>query len=85
MPFTVSTLPCCTSEKLIVLGESEPISGLGLEAPQSGFDVPQPARKNRASTTGKKRTHFREGTEMLDMGDTPLLVGSNPGPGEKFR
>jgi hypothetical protein len=39
LPFTIKTAPCCTSEKLIVLGESEPISGAGLALPQRGFSV----------------------------------------------
>src|ERR1019366_4979971 len=79
LPFTMSTAPCCTWAKSIVLGESEPISGLGLELPQIGFEVPQPARKNRASrAAGKNRTDLREGMEMLGMEMLLYLLGPTP-------
>jgi len=68
-----------------VLGESEPISGLGLELAQIGFDVPQPARKNRASRAGRNRMDLREGMEMVGMGMLLLFVRSNPGIAKKFR
>jgi hypothetical protein len=39
LPFTVSTTPCWTWAKVIVLGESEPMSGAGLALPHTGFSV----------------------------------------------
>jgi len=67
-----------------VLGESEPISGLGLELAQIGFDVPQPARKNRASTAGRNRTDLREGMEMVGMGMLLCLLGPTPASLKSF-
>jgi hypothetical protein len=85
LPFTMSIAPCCTWAKSIVLGESEPISGLGLELPQIGFEVPQPARKNRASrAAGKNRTDLREGMEMLGMEMLLYLLGPTPALRKSF-
>jgi hypothetical protein len=61
-----------------VLGESEPISGLGLELAQIGFDVPQPARKNRASRAGRSRMDLRKGMEIVGMGMLLCLLGPTP-------
>jgi hypothetical protein len=61
-----------------VLGESEPISGLGLELPQSGFDVPQPARKNSVSKAGRNRLDLREGMEMVGMRMLLCLLSPTP-------
>jgi len=65
--FTMSTEPCCTSAKLIVLGESEPISGAGLALPQKGFRVllPQPGRNRRARRAARDRPQVREGMWIL--------------------
>jgi hypothetical protein len=76
LPFTINVEPCCTSENGIVLGEREPISGAGLELPQSGFRVLlQPEANNSASKRAKHRTGVREG-----MGDTPPdeRIGGSP-------
>jgi hypothetical protein len=50
-----------------VLGESEPISGAGLELPQKGFRVllPQPGRNKRASRAARDKPQVREGMEIL--------------------
>jgi hypothetical protein len=49
LPFTVSSVPACTWEKLTVLGESDPIRGAGLALPHNGLKVLllQPASNNR--------------------------------------
>jgi hypothetical protein len=50
LPFTVTHVPDCKSEKLTVLGESELIWGAGLELPHNGLSVlPQPESTNRAN------------------------------------
>src|SRR5712691_8469898 len=73
-PNTMSKAPCCTSAKLIVLGESEPISGAGLALPQSGFRaLLQPGRNDRANRTASDRTDVREGMEMLLLNELPGL------------
>src|SRR5579864_4912917 len=56
LPFTVSTKPCCTWEKLTVLGEIDPMSGAGRELPQNGFiELLQPARNNSERAMRDKR------------------------------
>jgi hypothetical protein len=66
---TIRVSPSCTSEKVIVLGDREPMSGAGRALPQRGFRVllPQPGRKKIASSTARDRAQVREG-----MG-TPLI------------
>src|SRR5215469_1760542 len=74
LPNTMSKAPCCTSAKLIVLGDSEPISGAGLALPQSGFRaLLQPGRNDRANRTASDRTDVREGIEMLLLNALPGL------------
>src|ERR1022692_1308922 len=69
LPFTVSIEPCCTSAKVIVLGEREPISGAGLALPHNGLRVLlQPTIETaRANRQAQDRPQVRK-----RMGDTPL-------------
>src|ERR1700686_5765821 len=55
------------------------MSGLGRELLQIGFDVPQPARKNRPSRAGRNSTVLREGTMMVGMGRLLCFLGPTPG------
>jgi hypothetical protein len=67
LPLTVSIKPCCTCAKLTVLGDSEPITGMGRALPHKGFRVLlQPATKKRAGRTARERARLRE-----NMGVTP--------------
>src|SRR5580700_4455180 len=62
LPLTVSTAPCSTCEKVMVFGESEPMSGTGLALPQNGFSVLlQPGR----NSTARSAARVRRGMEML--------------------
>jgi hypothetical protein len=72
LPFTVRVVPDCTSEKVNVFGDMEPISGAGLALPHSGLRVLlQPGRARSASNP----TNDKLATDRLqlrnDMGDTP--------------
>src|SRR5712671_5163141 len=50
----------------MVLGDSEPISGAGLELPHNGFRVLlQPERTERASRPAKDRAQVRESMRVL--------------------
>jgi hypothetical protein len=51
---------------------------LGLELAQIGFDVPQPARKNRASRPGRSRMDLRESMEIVGMGMLLCLLSPTP-------
>jgi hypothetical protein len=60
LPFTVTHEPDCKSEKLTVLGESEPIWGAGLELLHKGLRVLlQPASSNRANRLAVHTPSFR--------------------------
>src|SRR5215472_459779 len=49
----------------MVLGDSEPIPGLGLALRHKGFRVLlQPARKNRTSSPAREKPHLRENMEV---------------------
>src|ERR1039457_4761004 len=93
LPFTVSVSPCCTSARVIVLGESEPISGVGLALLHKGFRVllPQPGRNKRASRAARDRPQVREGMEILLLDESPPFRLSNgfaykhPNPGPNSR
>src|SRR5579859_2502914 len=56
LPLIVSSVPACTSEKVTVLGESEPISGAGRALPHSGLRaLLHPARNNREDKLARDR------------------------------
>src|ERR1700757_238136 len=80
LPFTISVTPCCTSAKVIVLGESEPISGAGLALPQRGFRVllPQPGRKMRASRAARYGAQVRDGMPITPHRASQLLDAAVP-------
>jgi hypothetical protein len=60
LPFTVTHEPDCKSEKLTVLGESEPIWGAGLELLHKGLRVLlQPASNNSANRLAVDTPSFR--------------------------
>jgi len=65
LPFTVSIEPCCTCAKVMVLGDSEPISGAGLALPHSGLRVLLHAGRNKASDKARHRPPVREDIEVL--------------------
>ncbi len=50
LPVTVSTKPCCTWAKVIVLADSEPITGAGRALLHKGFKALQPGRNRNTST-----------------------------------
>jgi hypothetical protein len=68
LPFTVRETLSCTCAKVIVLGESDPISGTGRALPQRGFSVLfQPGRNNTRETTARQTTDAREDmAELLE-------------------
>jgi hypothetical protein len=73
LPLTVSVVPDCTSEKVTVLGDKEPISGIGLALPQRGLRVLlQPGRARRASNPTNDRLATDRPQLRNDMGDTPF-------------
>jgi len=73
LPFTVSTEPCCTCAKLIVLGDSEPIRGKGLALPHKGFRVLlQPGRNKRARSAARNGPGVRDGMEVLLFSRVPV-------------
>lgn len=49
-PVTVSTKPCCTCENVIVLADSEPITGAGRALLHKGLRALQPGRNRNART-----------------------------------
>src|ERR1700756_1544732 len=50
LPVTVSRKPCCTWANVIVLADSEPITGAGRELVHRGLRALQPGRSRNAST-----------------------------------
>src|SRR6202162_1738901 len=59
LPLTVRRKPCCTWANVIVLADSEPMTGAGRELPHNGLSELQPGRKTKASTIA----HRGHGTE----------------------
>jgi hypothetical protein len=62
LPFTVRRKPCCTSAKVIVLAERDPMTGAGRALPHNGLSAPQPWKINKASRTalrGRKQWLIR--------------------------
>src|ERR1700721_2346691 len=53
----------------MVLGDSEPITGMGLALPQKGFRVlSQPARQKKASSPAREIPQMRESMEVTPSG-----------------
>ena len=63
-PFTVRRNPACTWANVTVLGESEPMTGVGRELPHNGFRALQPGKNSKASTTAS-RVHRMESPRLL--------------------
>ena len=51
LPFTVRRKPCCTSAKVIVVAERDPITGAGRALPHKGLSALQPGKNSEASET----------------------------------
>jgi hypothetical protein len=66
LPLTVSTAPCSTCEKVMVFGESEPMSGTGLALPE---------RVQRVIATWKKQHREERGEGQTGHGNAPFLDG----------
>lgn len=81
LPLIVSVNPCWTCENDTVLGDREPITGIGRALPQSGFNVLlQPA----SSVTPRPSTHKKGIAIPLErIGDTPSNWGSRPAVASK--
>jgi hypothetical protein len=62
LPVTVIVTPCCTSENVTSVGESDPITGAGLALPHKGFKVLlHPGRTRTASRLATHKAQAREG------------------------
>jgi hypothetical protein len=72
LPLTVNTVPWSTSEKLTVLGDSDPITGAGRALPQRGLRVLLHPRK-KATESGAARESTGGHTKTLDRGSVPRL------------
>jgi hypothetical protein len=68
LPFTMSTEPCCTSAKLIVLDEIETISGTGRALPHKGVESVVAACKEHES----KQDGEGQAESARRHGDTPF-------------
>jgi hypothetical protein len=49
-PYTVRRKPCCAWASVIVMADSEPMTGAGRELPHNGLSELQPGRNSKAST-----------------------------------
>src|SRR5581483_1178035 len=71
LPLTVNNTPCCTSAKVTVLGEMEPIAGAGRTFPQNGFRaLLQPTEVMSASVISARRT----GMGVLLLGNSATTI-----------
>src|SRR5215472_2173164 len=62
LPFTVRRKSCCTSAKVIVVAESDTITGAGLALPHRGFSALQPGKNGKTSRSAlscRKETPIR--------------------------
>jgi hypothetical protein len=62
LPFTVRRKPAFTSANVIVVAESDPITGAGLALPHRGFSALQPGKNGRTSRSAlscRKETPIR--------------------------
>jgi len=90
LPFTVNSAPCCTSEKLTVLGASEPTMGAGRALPHRGFKVLllQPERINNPKRDRKGSGRMRKSMGYSFGGfpgqDASAVGAQRPGTGERI-
>src|ERR1700722_3412115 len=75
LPLTVSTNPCCTWANVIVLADSDPMTGAGRELPHNGLSELQPGRITKASTIAQKG-HRTKATRPLGLDSALELANS---------